>query len=348
MINELMDPRAKRSFPEDHPLAGAVNALIQAHEAGDTSRARATLVGTIARLLQREQGASVASAFEVLPSGPIAMDFIRALDDALNGGDSGSDFALVARLFLIPVLFITAGKSPAIVGGVLPDTAELQRTLELSGALGPTENFGISNALATYSMASTIDMTCLFRATRDFGENGMALDLLKPEDIFVESAAEQVHLRYVAGAVMTAANAPTFLETAGTVGRWGMPVSQMFTRQLAEPGLQLLALPRAPMFWYTALAEGAFALEEIRFNLFLTSAIRELRASTGEPQVNITTRGGHVDIDLASQFDDMQRYAHSWRLHFTDSIERVETSILGLLRDCRVDRIEFLERGGSS
>ena len=42
--------------------------------------------------------------------------------------------------------------------------------------------------------------------------------LLEPGPISVESADETVHLRFLAGASVTPAHLPTFLETAGPVG----------------------------------------------------------------------------------------------------------------------------------
>lgn len=342
MAQQLVDPRIAQPFPAEHPFSDAIRALSDVGTSGDTARVRALVASTVRKRLTQGDSASVTSALRAVRPGRIAQEFITALDDAINGSDESGEFWLIARVFLMPLLFVTAGNAPASVSGIVPDAGDLQRLLKESGALGPIENFGLGSALGSHVSASNVDPERLYQSSRALSEGNAALDLLHPEDIEVTSAGEQVHLRYLTGAAVSASNAPTFLETAGTVGRWGMRVSQALTRQLAEPGLQLLVLPRAPMRWYAALTEGGFALEELRFNLFLSTALRELRASTGEPEVMISAPPGDlIHIEIASQFDDMQRYSHAWHLARTDTVERVEESIVGLLRDCRAERVSF-------
>ncbi|MEO8040831.1 MAG: hypothetical protein ABI794_18840, partial [Betaproteobacteria bacterium] len=275
-----------------------------------------------------------------LPPGAAVRGGLEALDTAINGFGEDEPAALLARVFLVPILFVTGGKAPARVAGVIPDIGAVTQLLKQAGALGAIENFGLSNALGTHEAATAIGPADLFALVRSL-DAATAADLLPPGDLVVDTADEQVHLRYLAGASLTPADMPTFLERAGQVGRWGMPLSQMLARQLGDEGLSLLPLPRAPQSWFEAMETGQFAREEIAFNLFATGAIRRIRGQTGDPEVLIAAQDdGTIRVELTSPFDPMLRHSHAWRLSAADDLVRVELSIQDLLRDCRVDRID--------
>jgi hypothetical protein len=336
----LPDPRTPGSAAAPHELADRIEAVLTASAAGDGGRAEAGLARLLQRAFERGEDAGVAAVSPGL-GGAAARLLDRALDAAIHG--AGEDGGLIARVFLIPVVFVTAGSAPAEVQGALPDVAAIAGLMRRAGALGAIENFGLGNALGSLEAARAVPPQQLFALTRRWGEDGGA-SLLAPAPIVVTAAEERAHLRFLAGASLTAVDAPTFLETAGTVGRWGIAVSGAMHDQLAVEGLSLLALPRAPMPWFRALTEGAFLREEIAFNLFVTGALRRIRAETGEPDVAVSARDdGTVRVDMSSPFDPQIRYAHRWPLQPADDLARVEASILDLLRDCRVERVDVQE-----
>jgi hypothetical protein len=339
----LPDPRTAAPFPEDHRLASPIRALADASWGGERSRAYATLVGALRKLLARGDEETITSAMCLVPPGTAAGELTRALDRAVNAVEEEDDAALLARVFLLPVLLVTAGQAPARVTGVVPDIGEITELLKKAGALGPVENFGLSNALGSLEAGEAMSALRLFELVRKLGaETGT--DLLPPTDIAVDTADERVHLRFLAGVSITPAHVPTFLETAGQVGRWGLPVAQALGGQLGEPGLSLLAIPRAPRPWFTALHEGRFAREEIAFNLFASGAIRRIRSETGEPEATVSARDdGTVRVDLTSPFDPHRVHAHAWRLSAADDLSAVEASIRDLLRDCRVEKVQVHE-----
>ncbi len=339
----LPDPRPARQLPADHPLAPAIGALADASWAGEHSRGHALLVRGLRRQLSQGDDAAIRSVLDNAPPGAVSRDLVEALDSAINGSDEDRDTPLLSRVFLLPVLFVTGGKAPARVAGVVPDVAAVTELLKQAGALGPVENFGLSNALGTHEAAASVSPSTLFRVVRSL-DAATASGLLAPADLVVDSADEHVHLRYLAGASLTAADMPTFLERAGQVGRWGMTLSQLLGRQLGEEGLSLLPLPRAPRPWFTAIEEGRFARAELAFNLFATNAIRRIRAETGDPDAEISARDdGTIRVDLTSPFDPMLRHAHAWPLAPGDDLARIELSIRDLLRDCRVEKVVVQE-----
>jgi hypothetical protein len=334
----LPDPRLPASPSAPHELADRIDAVLASAAAGDDGRAEAGLARLLRRSFERGEDPGVAVLTGSLRDAA-ARVLDRALDAAIHGSD-GAAGGLIARVFLLPVVVVTAGRAPAEVPGALPDVAAIAGLMRRAGALGAVENFGLGNALGSPEAVRAVSPERLFRLARNWVDEGGAT-LLEPAPIGVTEADERAHLRFLAGASLTAPDAPTFLETAGTVGRWGIAVSGAIHDQLAVEGLSLLALPRAPMPWYRALSEGAFAREEVAFNLFATAAVRRIRAETGEPDVVVSARDdGTVRVDITSPFDAQLHHAHRWPLQAADDLARVESSILDLLRDCRVERIE--------
>lgn len=337
-MSRLPDPRPAVAVQAATPLLERLQALLDA----PGPRAREALVRQIRRALAGDADDDVRRLLiDAPPAG--AVEAFRAVDVAISELDENLDGpeAIVARLFLIPVVIVTAGAAPVTVSGTLPDVNEIRSLLRGAGALGPADNFGLSNALATAEAAWSIAPSRLHHLARSFGGEGGVV-LLDPAPIAVESADETVHLRFVAGASVTPAHLPTFLETAGPVGRWGMAVSRSVSRQLELPGLSLLAMPRPPLPWYSALAEGRFAREEVAFQLFATGAIRRLRAETGDPFARISARDdGSVRVELASPFDELSVHAYRWPVWRGDDLGRVQTTIVDLLRDCRLERIDL-------
>lgn len=339
-MTRLPDPRPAQPQGSPTPLAERLAAVLR--EPGP--RAREVLVRQVRRALSQGSGDDVLAL--VRDAGPeLVGEAVRAVDTAISELDETLDGpeSVVARLFLIPIVFVTAGAAPATVQGALPDVNEIRTLLRAAGALGPVETFGLSNALGEADAAWGVSPAALYRLARDFGGAG-GVSLLEPAPIELTTADETVHLRFLAGACVTSASAPTFLETAGPVGRWGMSVSKEITEQLATEGLSLLALPRSPMPWYAALNEGRFAREETAFQLFATGAIRRIRSETGDPIARLSTRSdASVRVELTSPFDELSVHAYRWPLAPGDDLARAEASIRDLLHDCRVERVETIE-----
>lgn len=331
----LPDPRPDTRLATDHPLAERLNAAWEARAAGRDSLAWTGLVRGVLRILERGDGDVVSQALAT--AGPAQGALLRrAVDDAIDAVGTDEDLPLVTRVFLLPVLFVTAGAAPAVVPSALPDVGELGATLRASGALGRVESLAWSNALGTLDAAAAVAPGRLHALVRRGGGDGGA-DLLAPAPIQIDDAGEQVHVRLLTGVCVTGVDAPTIMETAGQVGRWGMAVSSLLAAQLAVPGLSLLPLPRAPASWHSALAQASFAREEIAFQLFATAAIRRIRTATGDPHASVSAcTDGSVRIELRSPFDDMEVHSHAWRLGPTDDLARVEFAITDLLRECRV------------
>lgn len=338
MKTTLPDPRPRRALPADHPLATPLAAAVQSIGSGSEAVFVMRIASIVRKLLRRGDEAAVLAALDET-SGPAALVIAEAVDLAINGAADDEEVALLARVFLLPVLFVVGGKAPARLSGIVPDMASISALLKDAGALGGVETFGMSNALGTFEAAAVVSPRRLFELVRGIGAAGPE-SLVEPAGIEITRADEQVHLRFLAGASVTPADLPGFLERSSQVGRWGMPLSQQLTRQLGEEGLSLLPLPRAPRPWFAALEDGRFARAELAFNLFATAAIRRIRSETGDPSADLSARDdGTIRIDLTSPLDPMLRHAHAWPLTAADDLGRVELAIRELLRDCRVQSV---------
>jgi hypothetical protein len=232
---ELVDPRAYGHGADD-----ALVALASASVPGERS-ARATLIAAMrAHLLERDDVA-IAASFSSAPGQGVRLRLLEALKAAIDDPDSHETDGLLTRVFAIPVLLVTGGKPGAVVPSVVPDAAAVTAILRQHGALGHTENFGLSATLATAETLESLRPSLLYRWTRSIGPEGAANRELIGTDILVESADECVHLRFLVGASVAPAQGLSFVESASRVGGWGMPVTRELASQFERDGLAAFA-----------------------------------------------------------------------------------------------------------
>ena len=171
---------------------------------------------------------------------------------------------------------------------------------------------------------------------------------MPPREIVVEPGREQVHLRFLVGAGITPLAAPSFLDAAADIGAWGMPLTRVLARQLAQPALDLLPVPRPPISILKAAHAGRCAQLELASNLFVSNAVRRFRAIVGDPTVVMSTHrmeGGaaEIRISMSSVFDDTLLEGFRWPLHPLDDLERIVATLSELLHDCRVNDVRVVD-----
>ena len=253
-------------------------------------------------------------------------------DVAHRAGGAGE--TVVARIFALPLVIVTGGRSAASLPGALPDIAAVRTLFEQHGALGHTRNFGLSNALCSLETLESVKPGEIYAWA---GAAGGAARELIPSDIVLEEPGEKVHLRFLVGAGITPAAEPSFVETSSNIGTWGMPLTRLLATQLAQPGIEVLPLARPPLDLLRAGHAGRTAQLEAAFNLFASNAVRRFRAATGDP---VAVIGVHDDaelrVSLSSPFDDTMVEGFRWPLHPLDDIGGIAGSITELLGECRV------------
>lgn len=337
-MSPLPDPRTYGLFAADNEIGQ----LISANERGDAA-ARLELLAWLNRCLEERRDREIFDALRQAPS----RSAYRALWDVVclaadrHGG--GVDHATIAvRLFAFPIVLVTGARSAVTVSGALPDIDEVRTLLERHGAVGATRNFGLSNALCSADALERLKPSDVYRWSGDWSAG--APRAMAPEDIAIRAGREQVHLRFLVGAGVTPQDAPSFLETAANIGAWGLPLTGALVRQLAQPALDLLALPRPPVSLLRAAHSGRCAELEAAFNLFASNAVRSFRSTVGDPAVAISahrleTGGAEVRVSLSSPFDDTLLEGFRWPLHPLDDLDRIVSAVVELLRDCRVNEV---------
>ena len=129
----------------------------------------------------------------------------------------------------------------------------------------------------------------------------------------------------------------------------GIPLTRELGRQLAAPGISILALPRAPQSLLHAVRQGRAAHREVGAHVFASNAIRKLRASVGEPTAVISTHrcadapvGGEVRLSLSSPFDPGQAEGFRCPLFPLDHVGEVVGMLSELLAECRVGDVRLV------
>lgn len=339
-MKSLPDPRRYVAF-STNPLALLAADAAQQESALQQHQAGRRLLRLVGDQLAAGDDAGIAAALAEAGSRAAYDALQRALETALQPQPGAS---VCLRLFAVPVLFVTGGRAPLRLPGALPDLAAVQKLFVDHGAVGPLRNFGLGNALVAAEALAAIGPAQQFRLGRGEIEGGFASLDLPPADIVVTSAEERVHLRFLAGAALTPADAPGFTETAGNIGAWGMAFTRELAAQLAQEGLSLLPIPRPPLAFAAALAAGLFSARELGLQLFLSSALRGFRASVGEPNASVAAyTDGSVRVSLASPFEPSPPREYHWPLEPGDDIAAVGASIFNLLAECRVANVRVAE-----
>jgi len=247
--------------------------------------------------------------------------------------------AVVTRVFALPVIFIVAAREPLVIPGALPEIEAVRALLDRHGVLGATRNFGLSNALCPLEALENLPASTVYRWTAV--SPAAAPRDIAAQKIRVARWPEQVHLRFLVGAGVSAADAPSLDETAGMISAWGMPLARELARQLAQPGLDLLAIPRPPAGLLRAVHSGRHAQVELAFHLFASNAVREFRSASGDPAVVLSAHrldagGAELRVSLSSELDDAALEGFRWPLHPLDDLAGIESSVLGYLDECRI------------
>ena len=340
-MSPLPDPRTYGSFAADNEIGPLISGNAR-RDAG----ARLELLAWLNRCLEERRDPEILDALRQAPS----RSAYRALWDlvclAADRHGSGADrTTIAARLFAFPIVLVTGARGAATVSGALPDIDEVRTLLERHGAVGATRNFGLSNALCSADALERLKPSEVYRWSDSWSAG--APREMAPQDITVQAGREQVHLRFLVGAGIAPQDAPSFLETAANIGAWGLPLTGALVRQLAQPALDLLALPRPPVTLLRAAHSGRRAELEAAFNLFASNAVRSFRSTVGDPAVAISahrleTGGAELRVSLSSPFDDTLLEGFRWPLHPLDDLDRIVSVVVELLRDCRVNDVRML------
>jgi hypothetical protein len=262
--------------------------------------------------------------------------------DAAHHAAGAHEGALVARVFALPLVIVVGSRRPLQLAGALPEIAAVTELFAQKGVLGKTQNFGIGNALCTLETLESVTPSEVQAWT---AASGTARRELPPSPVVMGKPGEEVHLRFLVGAGIAPASEPAFVETASNIGMWGMALTQLLTKQLANGGAEVLPMARPPLDLLRAAHAGRTAQLETACNLFASNAVRRFRLASGDPVAIISTHdNAELRLSLSQPFDETMVEGFRWPLHPLDDLPAIVESITALLGDCHVGRIEVAPR----
>ena len=352
-MTTLDDPR---DFPisadaEHAPLLQLAQERLDATASARADELDRRLISALVERLQAGRGDELASLFAAAPSVAVARQLARRLIDAWTEASRAVAVeGVAATVFALPVVLLAGLDTPdaaATLPAVLDDVSPLAGILRQHGALAGNQTMGFANALVGADALDVARLPDLLAWQSLSGEVGPALRDVGPAPIEVAPGQGNVHLRFVVGSALAAPHADLFTESR--IGDWGIPLARELSRQLAAPGVSLLALPRPPHTPLAALQQGRIAQREVAAQLFASNAIRRLRASVGEPSAVISAHrsdtaigGGELRLSLSSPLDPRQAEGFRCPLYPVERVADVATMLIELLRECRVADIRVL------
>ena len=243
--------------------------------------------------------------------------------------------------FAFPLLIVTGGRAPATVPGVLADVGRVREVLAASGVLGQARNFGLGNGLCSVAALESLPPSRLLCARP--GRSRPACWTCRLPGSRSLRATSRCTCASCSVLSLTPAHAPSFLETGSAVATWGMALTRELSQQLRVEGLSVLPIPRPPVALLRAPELGRRAREELAYQAFVSRALRRFRAEIGEPDVTVAALdSAAVGVRFASALIEDRVDVHAWALHPLDDLQEVAASILGLLRECRVQNVQVL------
>lgn len=329
----MVDPRIWPAVSDASPI----HALAAASLAGDVA-ARAALKLELDGLLDSASNDTVQSLLRTAPSVACYSHLKQALAKLINKPERGE--TLIARLFALPLVIVAGAKKQTQLPDALPDIAAVSALLEQHGVLGTGRNFGLGNALCSMETLDCLAPHLLRQWAAQLRTGGAPLELAGSA-FDVKPGREQVVLRFLVGASVVPAHVPSVIETGENVGAWGMPLTKLLAQQLAQPGLEVLPIPRAPASIFLASDVGRAAQIELAFSLFLSNAVRQFRMSVGDPAVVLSAHrtadgGAELRVSLSSVFDESMLEGFRWPLYPADDMDEIVNKINELLSECKL------------
>lgn len=338
-LMNLPDPRVWHTPSQPDRL----HALAIASLRGDVS-ARATLRLELDALLDGGHDGDVIALMRNTLSAECYRHLQQMLAKLINKPERGE--TVIARLFAMPLVIVAGAKKQTEVPDALPDIAAVSALLEQHGVLGAGRNFGLGNALCSMETLDCLPPSLLRQWAAQLRTGAAPLELAGSA-ITVALGREQVYLRFLVGATVVPAHVPSVMETGSNVGAWGMPFTKLLAQQLAQAGLEILPIPRAPVALYLAADAGRAAQTELAFNLFLSNAVRQFRMAVGDPAVVLSAHrsdagSAELRVSLSSVFDASLLEGFRWPLYPADDTIEICNKIKYLLSECRLNDVQSL------
>jgi hypothetical protein len=352
-MTSIGDPRvwppAAAAPPHARALHQHAEKSLTAATSPEAEQHNGAIAAAFRALIEKQDGTALSRIFESAPSAAIYRHLWRELVRVEAASD---DSAMAMTVFALPLTIVTGREGDEDAAETLPcvlsNVAEIATLLREHGALRGNQTFALANTLVAADAIDVAKLPPIYarRELRD-GSGAITPRDLSAAPIVVDARDARVHLRFIVGVAVAARGVDLVADNG--VGKWGMPLTRLLGRALAQHGVTLLILPHAPKRLCVALQQGRAAQREVSAQLFASGAIRKMRASVGEPVAALSAHhafdapaGGELRLSLSSVFDPAQAEGFCCPLYRADQTSDVVNMLLALLQDCRVSEIRVL------
>ena len=346
-MTEIEDPRsfvAPAVTPHDAAeVYGLADASLAATTGQDAQAADDALDERIDTLLAAaDPGAAGRRLAAWLAGAPSTATYRHGWRALVRRSARPSDDGASVTLFAIPLVIVAgvAGtEGPVTLPGTIADVRALADTLVQHGALAGNRSFSLADALVAPDALDCAALPGLLAARQRVFAAGEPL-ALAPAPLLLP-AGETVHLRFVVGSAIVGDGQD--LTRDATTGRWGLPVTRLLSAQWGMCGATLLVLPRPAAPPLAAVTQGRTAQRDASAQVFASNAVRQLRASFGEPSAVISAHraadapgGGELRLSLSAPFSPRDAYGFRCPILPHERAADAALMLADLLRDARV------------
>jgi hypothetical protein len=332
-VTHLPDPRRYPEAPVSNRL---IQMALSVQEAdGDLRReeCRAALRDAVISLLEREEVLVISVALNMAPSADCHRVLWQALRAAVEQAPGRH-----AVLFAIPLVLVAGSRQRAALPERIADVDGLNALLRTHGVFGIGAEAFVSGKLVSPDSVIGLSPVQLFRLTRQLADAARGIPVeLPPATVTVKE--EGVFLRYLTGvAIQEGECAPVQFD--GKVGAWGVPLMKFIGEQLKTDGVTLFPIPRAPEPLMQALVVGQHARFEIALQVFVSSALRKLRAEGKTPLVRVASHeNNEIHFTISDKLAGCDEERFVWPLSPQDAVLSIEAAFRELMLSCQVDEV---------
>ncbi|WP_043648870.1 hypothetical protein [Chitinilyticum litopenaei] len=334
----LPDPRQYPRVNPSNPVIRALMSFLTEKDAALRAGKRQQLADLLDELLLSRDHPALNAALTQAPSQDAWLSLWDLLLERVEGPASTGAAALP---FAIPLILVAGSKNDITLADHL-DANAVQAILREQGLLRADAVITLSGALVHADTLAAINPAQL-RQWRDNHDASQPL----PADLPATALTfknEGVFLRYLVGVVRQEAGAEPALRLGGQVGNWANALAKLVGDTLAQDGLTLFPIPRAPQ-GLLAAQDGARQTQlEIRLQVAASNALRSIRSKGRTPVVCIASHEpAEVRISFSAQEDSERWEGYVWPLAPGDRVEAIQQYALELFQECQVSDVRLIE-----
>jgi hypothetical protein len=334
----LPDPRQYAALA--HPLNLLVRDLMAQRDLGRIVSSEAAVDAKIIQLLHCADDQALDSAL----AGAATLTESRLLQERLQNvlRNAALGEAQYTVPFAIPLVLVAGSRGDVLIPGELGNIETFKQLLITHGIVEADTDVFLSRHLVERDALLNIKASQLLQwcTTTQFAADGLPMPT---EPSAIKLKGDGVFLRYIVGAAIQRADQSPAIKLNAAPGAWSIALTKWLGEQLQQAGLTLFPLPRAPQTWLAAIQDGRIAQQEIRFQVFVSNTLRELRQKGETPVAVLSTHeNGELRVTIGAERNGEEWAGFVWPLNAQDHIESIQQMMVELLHECHHQDIRVI------